>query len=358
MTAEGLHSALSGAFERAGVPYKRNLVGFAADGASVMMGSRHSVMALLKKEIPSLSVVCMCHSFHLCALYACSKLPRVVQDLVRDVYSYFSSSPKRIDTLTKFQAFLELKPHKLLHSAQTRWLSLLTAVDRFLEQYDALEMYFATAASTERLLASEKIHKGLQDPLKKLFLMFLSFVLPLFNLNKQMQSNDPQLHKLSKNAEACVRTFMDCYPKRSCTQGLDVAKVEFKNRECFVPLEDTYIGGQATAFLSSRQSSITAEQCQLFRLRCLDFYIESVDQMQKRVPFQESVPKHFELLDPAACMNGSAPSIASISKLVAGNALQDLDNEWRYLRNTEIPTVKDPSLQEFRATVFAQKHWG
>lgn len=68
VTAGGLHSALSGAFERAGVPYKRNLVGFAADGASVMMGSRHSVMALLKKEIPSLFVLkCTCHSFHLCA---------------------------------------------------------------------------------------------------------------------------------------------------------------------------------------------------------------------------------------------------------------------------------------------------
>lgn len=139
VTADGLHSALSGAFERAGVPYKRNLVGFAADGASVMMGSRHSVMALLKKEIPSLFVLkCTCHSFHLCASYACTKLPRVVEDLVRDVYSYFSSSPKRIDTLKKFQAFLELKPHKLLHPAQTRWLSLLAAVDRFLEQYDAL----------------------------------------------------------------------------------------------------------------------------------------------------------------------------------------------------------------------------
>lgn len=128
---------------------------------------------------------------------------------MRDVYSYFSSSHKRIDTLKKFQAFLELKPHRLLHPAQMRWLSLLAAVDRFLEQYDALEMYFATAASTDRLLASETIHKRLQDPLNKLFLMFLSFVLPRFNnLNKQMQSNDPQLHKLSKNA--CVRTFMDC----------------------------------------------------------------------------------------------------------------------------------------------------
>ncbi|XP_077497791.1 zinc finger BED domain-containing protein 5-like [Amblyomma americanum] len=242
VSANGLYSALTSTFQRAGIPYKENLVGFAADGASVMMGSKHSVMVLLKKEIPGLFILkCTCHSFHLCASYACSKLPRVVEDLVRDVYSYFNSSPKREGTLKKFQALLELKPHKLLHPSQTRWLSLLAAVDRFLEQYDALEAYFASAVSTDRLLATETIYRRLQDPLNKLFLMFLSFVLPLFNnLNKQMQSDAPQLHKLLRSAEACVRTIMDCYLKRSCTQGVEVAKVEFKNPKCFVSLEDMY----------------------------------------------------------------------------------------------------------------------
>ncbi|XP_049268465.1 uncharacterized protein LOC119379780 [Rhipicephalus sanguineus] len=315
------------------------------------MGNKHSLMTLLKKDIPSLFIL----------KYACSKLPRVVEDLVRDVYGYFSSSPKRVDTLKKFQNLLELKPHKLLHPSQTRWLSLLAAVDRFLEQYDALEAYFASATSADRLLASETIHKRLQGPVNKLFLLFLSFVLPVFNnLNKQMQSDAPQFHKLLRSAEACVRTIMDCYLKRSYTQGVEVSKVEFRNPKCFLPMEDVYVSGQATALLSSRECALTAEQSQFFRLRCLDFYVESVDQILKRIPFQESVLRHLELLDPAVCMNGSAASIAPLAQafpnLVSGKTMQALDTEWRYLRNADIPVSKESSLHEFWGTVFTQKH--
>lgn len=166
-SAGRLYKALVGAFERAGVPYKDNMVGFALDGANVMMGTNHSVMMLLKKDTPNLFILKrLCHSFHLCASYACVKLPRVVEDLLRDVYNYFNASPKRKNMFKKFQSLLNLKPHKPLDPSQTRWLSLLAAVERLLEQYDTLAAYFFTAASTDRLLASETILTRLQDPLK------------------------------------------------------------------------------------------------------------------------------------------------------------------------------------------------
>ncbi|GLV45964.1 hypothetical protein CBL_02914 [Carabus blaptoides fortunei] len=43
------------------IPYKANLIAFASDGANVMMGANHSLMALLKNDIPSLFVMkCIC----------------------------------------------------------------------------------------------------------------------------------------------------------------------------------------------------------------------------------------------------------------------------------------------------------
>lgn len=76
--------------------YKKNLIGFAADGANTMMGSRSSVQTLLKKDIPNLVVVkCICHSLALCASRACGKLPQIIEDLVRDIHTYFQYSFKR-----------------------------------------------------------------------------------------------------------------------------------------------------------------------------------------------------------------------------------------------------------------------
>lgn len=134
------------------------------------------------------------------------------------------------------------------------------------------------------------------------------------NLNKQMQSYAPQFHKLLRSAEACARTIMDCYLKWSYTQGVQVSKVEYRNPKCFLPKEDMYIGGQATALSSSRECALTAQQSQFLCLRCLDFYIESVDQILKWIPFQKSVLRHLELLDPAVCMNGSAASTAPLAQ--------------------------------------------
>lgn len=118
------------------------MIGFAADGANVMMGVNNSLSTLLKQDIPNLFVMkCICHSFHLCASYDCKKLPRSVEDLARDIHNYFLS-PKQSMAFKEFQEFADVKPHKILHPSQTRWLSLHSVVKRLLEQLPALKLFF------------------------------------------------------------------------------------------------------------------------------------------------------------------------------------------------------------------------
>ena len=85
-----------------------------------MFGLHHSVVTLLKEKIPNLySMRCLCHTAHLCASHACEKLPCLIEDLVRDIYSHFSHSAKRMVEYEKFQVFTNKEPHKLLKPAQT-----------------------------------------------------------------------------------------------------------------------------------------------------------------------------------------------------------------------------------------------
>ena len=94
-TAQALYQKIVSFFDDNSIAYKKNMIGFAADGANAMMGANHSLSTLLKKDIPSLLIMkCIWHSFALCASYACLKLPRGIEDLARDIYSYFSCSPK------------------------------------------------------------------------------------------------------------------------------------------------------------------------------------------------------------------------------------------------------------------------
>lgn len=100
-----------------------------------MMGTNHSVQTLLKADLPDLYVLkCICHSLALCASYACLKLSRTPEDLVRDIHNYFQNSYKRLNSFHTFQIFINAKPHKLPYHSQTRWLSLVSVVKRIFEQ--------------------------------------------------------------------------------------------------------------------------------------------------------------------------------------------------------------------------------
>ena len=102
-----------------------NIVGYASDGANVMMGNNNSFRSRIESENPHVFVIsCICHSAHFIASYACATLPRQAKEFVRDVYSYFNHSARRLADLAEFQHFTGTEPHKLLHPCQTRWLSL------------------------------------------------------------------------------------------------------------------------------------------------------------------------------------------------------------------------------------------
>lgn len=157
-------------FNEKQIPYLENLIGFASDGANVMAGVNDSVMSRLKNDIPHIFLMkWICHSFALCASNACLKLPKAVEDCVRDIYNYIGNSPKRVEVLKEFQNFTQTKIHKILHPAQTRWLSLEAVVCRIIEQYNALKLFFIDAVTTDRLQSAENILNSLLDPLTLAF---------------------------------------------------------------------------------------------------------------------------------------------------------------------------------------------
>ncbi|XP_023221188.1 uncharacterized protein LOC111622947, partial [Centruroides sculpturatus] len=282
-----------------------NLIGFASDGANVMMGSHHSLMTLLKNDIPNLYIIkCICHSFHLCASYACHKLPRYVEDLCRDIYNYFNSSPKRVCEFSQFQQFCNIKTHKILHPSQTRWLSVHGVVIRILEQYAALKLYFTDAVNSNDVLAANNILQKLNDPVSKLFLEFLDYVLPLFNiLNIEMQSESPKLHVLYDNVCLVLKTIYDCFLQRNYITTTSIENIDFKNPRNYLAIENMYFGAKVVA--SMTRLNLTDEQIKFFRLRCLDFYIEGCTQITARFPLKNNSIKKFRFLNPTVVKSGT-----------------------------------------------------
>lgn len=79
-TSKNMYEVITEFFIQNEIPLKKNMIGFASDGANSMMGVNNSLKTLLQKDIPNLFIMkCICNSLALCANYACTKLPVKVE---------------------------------------------------------------------------------------------------------------------------------------------------------------------------------------------------------------------------------------------------------------------------------------
>lgn len=355
-TANNLYKVITDFLNAHEIPWKTNLIGFAADGASNMFAENRSVAALLQKDIKNLFLMkCSCHSFAKCSSYACEKLPRYVEDLARDIYNYLSHSYKRQTEFKEFQIFLDLKPHKILRLSQTRWLSLLSVVKRLLEQYDAFILYFTNASFTDRLTTPDTILMRLKEPITKLYLQFLEFVLPFFNdINIEMQSEEPKIYQFYDKITGVLKALYDCFINPQYLKSTDLKDINFRNPRNYLSLEQMYLGATISVSLNNTSVDLDATQIKDFQKRCLEFYIEACQQIIKRFKLNDensNIIKKLSVLDPVQVLNGQTCSIVELvlhfPNLVKQEDLNAIDNEWRQLRNFTFSFEPPKSAEKF-----------
>ena len=248
-TAQGIYELIVNFFLKYSVPYKKNLIAFASDGANTMFGQHHSVKTLLENDISNLFVMkCICHSLALCASYACQKIPDEIEDTIRNIYTYMKYSFKRQLEFKEFQTFLEIKPHKLLQPSQTRWLALHDCNTRILEQLKALKLYF----QAEHLIDNKAsdLYLRVSNPTFELYLNFLDFVLPILtSLNKLFQHEKPQIYHLYSKMVSAYKTILDCYMQSNYLEITDLEKVQYRNPQYFLKNDKIYVGGKCIFYL-------------------------------------------------------------------------------------------------------------
>lgn len=329
--ATTLVTCLVSYFEKHDIPLT-NIVGYASDTTNVMFGQHHSVVTLLEEKLPHLyTMKCLCHSAHLCASHACEKLPRSIEDLVRDIYSHFSHSAKRLAEYEKFQVFTNTEPHKLLKPSQTRWLSLEQCVVRILEQWPALEAYFQ---ETNRLVSACNTYAALKRPIVKLHYQFLKFVLPKFTqFNKLFQSETPNLHFLTSYLASTYKPFLSCYLSATYIRSTSLDKLDPESQGHFLPLTSMSMGEDVSNFLMTSFSTAMREEVKGFLLSVQAFYIEAARQIKMRFPIDDDILKSLTILNPNTINSTSSSSVTVLAgkfpNIIPAEEVHQIDHEWR-----------------------------
>lgn len=323
-----------------------NLVGFAADGASNLMGGYNSVTSRLKISAPGLCVIkCICHSLHLCASEAAKTLPRNCEDLIRQIYTHFAHSAKRIYEFKEFQAFCKTDPHKILHPCQTRWLSFHKAIERVLEQWQPLKLYFTNRQFEERLTSVDSIVNGLTNRCVYLYYNFLDFALPKFTkLNMLFQRDSPTIHILYECATSLYKDLMRCFCQPSTINSAHISALDPCDESLHLPLQQVYLGAKLHTLFQSEEYRGELDMIAHVRKRCQMFLIRGCCEVRKRFDMSSDLLQKCSYFEKNKMLQANTrialPSMTDIihvlPRMYTGN-LQDLDDQWRALPGETLP---------------------
>lgn len=342
-TGNNLYKSLVACIEEEKIPLA-NLIGFAADGCSVMMGAHNSVASRLKEHFPGIIIIkCVCHSAHLCASQACKELPRRCEDLAREIYSFFKNSSKRQCQFVEFQTFLSLKPLKMLHPSQTRWLSLIAVVERILDQWEALRLFFTKTWLEEKLIATEVVFNNLSNPFMKMYFNFLVWILPKFTeFNKFFQSESVVIPLLNDKIQAIYTDFLLCFLDRNYVLNNDLDKVDYEKNDKWLRNEQIYLGVRVMTDLSKPEIKCNKAELNEFYDRVKKFLLVSVREIKKRFEMNDPVLTKLHALqiqnaisyDFRSKFPSLLPLVNLLPRIVANDdfqLIQKIDDQWRKL---------------------------
>lgn len=352
-SAKGLFASIESFFTSHDIPFK-NLIGFASDNCSVMMGAKGGVQALLKNKVPSLFIQgCVCHSMHLCASKACSELPSYLEELARSIYSFLSNSSKRLQEYENFQAFTQTNPHKILHVSCTRWLSLEQVVKRILEQWPALVLFFTSSALEDNNMVASNVLKSLQHPITEMYYSFLAYILPdVIKINLEFQAESYRMHKLHKSLSSCVKGILVNFIKREIVKNKDLFSINISDPSVYLPINEVYLGAKVESIYIRNRSSITTSELKQFQIKTLNFYVRLAKEFYQRFFAHDFFPnlKLLEAVDPVSIREGNQRSIVPLAckfpNLVQDSEIELLNKEWRELTLQDNDAIMDETKPE------------
>lgn len=334
----GLYNSVKKLLEEKNIPLK-NIVGFASDNCSSMMGSNNGFQKFLKDDLTSVFIIgCVCHSIALCASNAVKFLPANFETFLKNITSYFSRSSKRQRDFCVVQEAAHLPCYKIPKLSQTRWLSRENVISTVLDQYSALLLYFQREEKTDKIDGATMIYRTLIDGQTKPMLMFLQYVLTKINrINREFQSEEFRLHILFMMVTSEYKDLLSLFIKESLIISMKLSEIDPRNTNNHKPIGEIYLGGKTMAHIIKNPLHVDIDT--RFRILCLRFLVELCDQIRKRLVMDEnSQLAKFNVLDPRISSNikmsplSIIPLAAQFPQLIPEEELNELDDQWRSYR--------------------------
>ncbi|KAK7089566.1 hypothetical protein V1264_024416 [Littorina saxatilis] len=300
---------------------------------------------------------CPCHLIHRAALKAATEIKFNVDEVLVDTYCYLQNSSKRLAALERFQD--EVKHQKIHKHVATRWLSVRSCLERILENWNALQEFFkeesGRSASTSNAHARlDRLKTFSRSPTNRLYCLFLVHALePFDTLNKQLQSEAPQIHTLMRSLHGFMRKLLVRFVKpvilaekkrekgeggKPLERSKTVLEINYKNPSNHK--STVLLSGEADRFLTDPSSHLREEKVKEFHANTKKFYVAGCTYIKEKFPMQEVLLQNAEICDPERRLEVTEDQLMYFLKrfpcLLQSSSIDDVKTEFVEYQSHEL----------------------
>lgn len=310
-----------------------NLVGIGTDNASVMVGVNNGVYQQLRAHVPHLVLIrCVCHSLQLATSAAVAEgLPRSLDYLVGDTYNWFARSSSRQQAYKELFAILNSgeEPLKIVQACSTRWLSIATAVERVLDQWDELKAHFQILRTAERCYSAEVLHSMYCDEINKSYLLFLKPILSeVQRVNKSFEAKNADQTKLLDDLAQLLSSLIKKVVLPTVNADIFTTKIE----EYLDP--KPYLGYLFEKHVEEmKKKGLSAADEDTLRKRCTKFLLVLIEQIRQRLPDNFQTLRNVALLSVEKALCALKPSLIPLMEEVGvpKGTIDAVERQWQSL---------------------------
>jgi hypothetical protein len=307
--AEKMHDAVKNAMEKDGLSLK-NLIMLSSDGPNVYKSLFRRLDADCKTAGSGglLDVgTCNLHKVHNAFGSALQSTSWETDAVIIDIYQWFKLSAARREDYKHVQKLLDVPEKTFLRFVECRWLSLLPALDRVLEQFHSLQEYFTNylpakqpqACKNERYMRIQNFLKQQTSEAKIAFLISISATFTgCLNL---FQTEGPLIHMLYDQLEQLYKKVLSRYLKEESYRdksGRSLVEENVLAEGNELDDDKLDIGHRTRDILKKDKVSVATKK--LFMCDVRKFMRKISDKLRRTIPLDNSLLRDLAFLHPLA----------------------------------------------------------
>ncbi|XP_066960919.1 uncharacterized protein [Macrobrachium rosenbergii] len=311
-----------------------NCLGFASDGASVMIGNNNSVWTQIKEESPHcVQVRCICHSLALCMQHSFDKLPSNLDFLLSEIPKWFSKNSLRREAYKSLFKVMDPNgerkglPTPFQQASVTRWLVRGKVMNNILCSWEELRAYFILAEQNcgqEAKFKARMLKEMLADGVNKLYFHCVTpIVLDFEKVNAFFQGVDLDPHNMENELTMLYKTMK---ARIVNPRGENLSQNEVDFGACFAQ--------ELAIYLRNNPQNENLQRVKEVKNRCHTFIVDAVEQLEARLPPTKNLFKSLSNLHPSVILNQMArPEFQNLPffKLLKTEEMDKIQQQYRNL---------------------------